>query len=247
MTSIMVLRDLMLLVAPLARESGAALVEADLPESLMVRASRVLLRQALLSLLGRVIELHAGDTLQVGAREGERVLLWLSPQQQLAAAQEPDALIASEILETLGAQTGYVRTPTGRPQYQLWLQPAPLQTVLVIDDNASLQRLFRRYLTGLPYAVLGAQSAEQGLALAQERIPSIILLDIMMPRQDGWDLLHALRDRPALNQIPVVICSVLSQEPLARSLGVAGYLKKPVSQDELLRMVQSVLGGGTRQ
>lgn len=240
-------RDLMLLAAPLAQESGAELVDADLPESLMVRSSRVLLRQALLGLFSRALQLHPGDVLRVGARIGDQVTLWVSPTRQMAAAAEPSfAPISQDILDRLGARLDQTRLATGRPEYQLLLQPALLQTVLVIDDNESLHRLFRRYLTGLPYALLSAYSAEEGLAVVQEQQPDLVLLDIMMPRRDGWDLLRSLRALPDGQHVPVVICSVLSHEDLARSLGVAGYLKKPVSQEELVHMVRSILDGHPR-
>lgn len=241
-------RDLMLLTTPLARESGVTLVEAELPESLLVRASRVLLRQALLGMFSEVLALHPGDTVQLGARQDRRVLFWMSPLTQLAPTQEPRFdLVSPPLLAALHADVQAVRAASGQPQYQLWLEPAPLRTVLVVDDNESLQRLFRRYLTGLPYAVLGAQSAAEGLEMARRHLPDLIMLDIMMPRQDGWELLGMLQAAPDLTQIPVVICSVLSHETLARSLGVAGYLKKPVAQDALVQMVRSVLGGRTRQ
>lgn len=241
-------RDLVLLTTPLARESGVALEEDDLPESLLVRASRVLLRQVLLGMLSEVIELHPGETLKLGARQGERVLFWITPRDRLALTQGARlGLNTARLLTALQAEVQVIRLADGRPQYQLWLEPAPLQTVLLVDDNESLQRLFRRYLTGLPYALVAASSAAEGLALAREHQPALIVLDIMMPRQDGWELLRALRAAPELCQIPVVICSVLFQEPLARSLKVAGYLTKPVTREALVHMMRSLLGGSSRQ
>jgi hypothetical protein len=97
----------------------------------------------------------------------QRVLFWMSPLTQLAPTQEPRFdLVSPPLLAALHADVQAVGAASGQPQYQLWLEPAPLRTVLVVDDNESLQRLFRRYLTGLPYAVLGAQSAAEGPATA---------------------------------------------------------------------------------
>lgn len=107
-------------------------------------------------------------------------------------------------------------------------------TVLVIDDNADTRQLFRRYLAGRHYRFVGAPDAEEGLALALELAPQIIVLDVMMPGQDGWALLGQLREHPQTSHIPVIVSTILPQEELALDLGAAGFIRKPVSQTALL-------------
>lgn len=107
-------------------------------------------------------------------------------------------------------------------------------TVLVIDDNADTRQLFRRYLSDSHYRFAGAASAEQGLALALELAPALIVLDVMMPGQDGWALLGQLREHPQTGHIPVIVSTILPQEELAFDLGAVDFIRKPVSQAMLL-------------
>ncbi len=107
-------------------------------------------------------------------------------------------------------------------------------TVLVIDDNADTRQLFRRYLSGSHYRFAGAADAEEGMALALELKPRLIVLDVMMPGQDGWALLGQLREHPQTGHIPVIVSTILPQEELALDLGAADFIRKPVSQTALL-------------
>jgi CheY-like chemotaxis protein len=113
-------------------------------------------------------------------------------------------------------------------------------TTLVIDDNADTQQLFRRYLTGSRYHLAGATDGQHGLALVQELAPQVILLDVMMPHEDGWTILARLREDPQSRHIPVIICTILPQEALARVLGAAHFLRKPVSRSQLLAALDQV-------
>jgi CheY-like chemotaxis protein len=109
------------------------------------------------------------------------------------------------------------------------------QVLLVIDDNKHFHDLFQRYLSGYNWQVIGSTSIAKGRDILAEMHPRLILLDIMMPKEDGWQLLHTLRASEETRDIPVIICSVLNQPHLARSLGASGYLRKPVTQQALLQ------------
>ena len=107
-------------------------------------------------------------------------------------------------------------------------------TVLVIDDNDGLVKLVQRYLTDRDCRVIAATNGEEGLRLAQELLPDAIVLDVMMPEMDGWELLQRLRNRPQTATIPVIICSVISDPELAYSLGAALSLPKPISRRDVM-------------
>jgi CheY-like chemotaxis protein len=107
-------------------------------------------------------------------------------------------------------------------------------TVLVIDDNADTRQLFRRYLSGSHYRFMGASSAREGLTMALELEPQLIVLDVMMPGQDGWALLGQFREHPQTDYVPVIVSTILPQEELALDLGAADFIRKPVSQAALL-------------
>lgn len=105
--------------------------------------------------------------------------------------------------------------------------------VLVIDDNADTLRLIQRYLTGTRYRFLGARTPEEALDLAAEHAPEAIVMDVMLPGIDDWELLGRLRAHPDLYDVPIIVCTILPQEELALALGAAAYLRKPVSREAL--------------
>jgi CheY-like chemotaxis protein len=111
-------------------------------------------------------------------------------------------------------------------------------TILVVDDNAGLVELFERYLVGQPCHLAQAISAEAGVRLAQEVHPDAIILDVMMPEVDGWQVLQTLHANLQTAAIPVIICSVISDPQLADSLGASASLSKPVSRDDLLLVLR---------
>jgi CheY-like chemotaxis protein len=106
--------------------------------------------------------------------------------------------------------------------------------VLVVDDNADTRRLYELYLKGTNYHFIGAASSEQALALAEKHRPDIVILDVMMPHQDGWEFLGQLREHPDTRGIPIIVSTILPQEHLALALGAAGFLHKPVNRTTLL-------------
>ncbi len=105
--------------------------------------------------------------------------------------------------------------------------------VLVIDDDPAVLDLMTRFLQKDGFAVRTASDGETGLKLAAQLRPSVILLDILMPRLDGWGVLSRLKADPALAPIPVVVVSFVNERGLGYSLGAADYLTKPVEWDHL--------------
>lgn len=110
--------------------------------------------------------------------------------------------------------------------------------VLVVDDDPASRELLSRFVRreGLP--VRCARDGEEGLRLAREIRPAAILLDVMMPRMDGWSVLSAVKADPDLADTPVVMVSIVQQQALAVSLGAADYLTKPVQWPRLKRLLE---------
>ena len=86
-----------------------------------------------------------------------------------------------------------------------------------------------------------ARDAEQAFAQLRRGAPAAIFLDIMMPDQDGWDVLQRLLNHPEARLIPVIICSVLQQRDLALSLGATAFVQKPFSPESLLAVLNGVV------
>ncbi|HBX70030.1 MAG TPA: hypothetical protein DEH25_11815 [Chloroflexi bacterium] len=120
------------------------------------------------------------------------------------------------------------------------LSVANQPTILVIDDQQPTLRMYQRYLSRSNYKVVGLDDPKQAVVLAQQVHPDVILLDVMMPQVDGWEILQALQLDEQLNQIPVIICSAWESADLAKSLGAAEFLKKPITQERLLAAIQDL-------
>jgi CheY-like chemotaxis protein len=106
--------------------------------------------------------------------------------------------------------------------------------VLVVDDNEDTLHLFRRYLSGTRYQFIGLREPHEVIQAAGDLVPAAIVLDVMLPGVDGWELLGRLREHPATRELPIVVCTVMPQEQLALALGAAAYLRKPVSREAFL-------------
>lgn len=114
---------------------------------------------------------------------------------------------------------------------------------LAIDDDPEVLNLLRDSLIGSGYEFAGAQSVQEGLALAARLGPFAISLDIMMPHQDGWSALQAIKNDPKLKDIPVMILSITDNKSLGYALGVADYIIKPFERGDLLARLRLIDNG----
>jgi CheY-like chemotaxis protein len=112
--------------------------------------------------------------------------------------------------------------------------------ILVIDDNEGLMHLLQRYLTDNTCKVMSAPNTEQGLHSIAQLQPDVIVLDVMMPGMDGWELLQRLRTRSETKHIPVIICSVIKDPELAFAMGASHYMLKPVTRETFVSTLQAL-------
>jgi signal transduction histidine kinase/DNA-binding response OmpR family regulator len=117
-------------------------------------------------------------------------------------------------------------------------------TVLVIEDDEHSVDLLSLYLAGAGFNVECARDGRQGLEAVRSLRPAVILLDIVLPELDGWDLLATVKADPKVADIPVVIVSMLDERGKGFALGAADYLLKPVARDDLLGAVDRVVPEG---
>ena len=116
--------------------------------------------------------------------------------------------------------------------------------VLVIDDEAPIRLLCRVNLEAEGMEVLEAATGTSGLELARAERPDVVLLDVMMPGLDGWNVAEHMLDDPTLESIPVVFLTARAElRDRARGLGIGGvdYITKPFNPVELAPLVESVL------
>jgi signal transduction histidine kinase/DNA-binding response OmpR family regulator len=107
-------------------------------------------------------------------------------------------------------------------------------TVLVIEDDPSAQELLRVHLESAGFGVLVTASGRQGLEWLSQIRPDAVILDILLPEMDGWEVLQRLKGDPRTRSIPVMVVSVVDDRQLGLALGAVDYLVKPVSRELLL-------------
>ena len=113
--------------------------------------------------------------------------------------------------------------------------------ILVIDDDKDIRTIITEILDQSGYEVFTASSGQQGLELAAQMVPNLIILDLMMPGMDGWTVLTKLQHKPALAEIPVVILSGASGLEMALSMGATAVLFKPVDAQQLTAEIAAQL------
>jgi signal transduction histidine kinase/ActR/RegA family two-component response regulator len=111
--------------------------------------------------------------------------------------------------------------------------------VLVDDDRASLD-LISAYLDGWPIQIVRATDGVTALDLIRQVLPAAVVLDIKLPRLDGWHVLAEVRAAPETAAIPVVIASVVDDRPRGLTAGADAYLRKPVHREDLIEALRTV-------
>ena len=185
-----------------------------------------------------------------------------------APTNEPDWLTLGQAAKYLGVAQSTIRkwsdqgrvpafyTPGGHRRYRradldVFLersgpggrdQSGPV--VLIVDDDERLREYVRANLELEGYSVREADSAEQGLAVLDEESPDLILLDVMMPKVDGWEMLRRVRERHGVEAIPVLMFSGKVDERSARDAaerGASGFIGKPFDPQQLIEQAKQIL------
>jgi two-component system, cell cycle response regulator DivK len=116
--------------------------------------------------------------------------------------------------------------------------------ILVVEDNERNLKLVRDVLQYAGYDVIAASSGEQGVALAKERVPDLVLMDLQLPTMDGTEALRLLRNDPLTREIPVVAVTAFAMKDdreRALDAGFDSYIEKPISVRTLPDQVRRFL------
>ena len=122
--------------------------------------------------------------------------------------------------------------------------PARKQRILIVDDTKDILAVVSRRLQSWGYEPLTAESGEEGLQIAEETVPDLILLDIMMPKMKGRDVCARLKANPKTQRIPVIFLTALGLADHIKAgmdLGAEDYIVKPFEPAELKERIAVVL------
>jgi CheY-like chemotaxis protein len=227
------------LVGPMAVRSGTQLESPAAVQSLELLVHPVALNQMLLSLIRLAIWWAPGGRVVIsygGAKQSE-IVIWAkaggSQRVALSANDHANLSMAQKLAELSVGQLTYrmedrVFTAT------LALPVSQRVMVMAIDDNTDALLLFQRYCAGTRYHLVGISDPNQVFDLASKLPYRIIVLDVMMPQIDGWNLLGRLRTHPLTSGLPIIVCTILAEQELALSLGASDFLRKPVGQQDFM-------------
>ena len=163
-----------------------------------------------LAMIKLLAELHGGTVaVQSAVGEGCRFSVWLPMREAEFTAVTP--------------VRGHAPVVTGE-----------VRTALVVEDDFKSADLIRVQLQAEGFKVLHAASAEAALLLAAQQPLALITLDIMLPNMDGWEFLTRLKQMPTLQNIPVIIVSIVAERNKGFALGAAAVIQKPISRQDLL-------------
>jgi signal transduction histidine kinase/CheY-like chemotaxis protein len=174
----------------------------------------------LVQLMGGAVEVESA----VGRGSTFTLLMPAEPARSMIAEPRPFA-DATPPPTTVAVSDTDVRAP--RPN-----------TILVVDDDPASQEMVQRFLSAEGYRVVTCAGGEDALRLAAELRPQAITLDVMMPGMDGWAVLTALKSRPELAAIPVVMLTMVEDRNLGYALGASDYLTKPIERHALVRALR---------
>jgi excisionase family DNA binding protein len=190
------------------------------------------------------------------------------PGGRRAPTNEPDWLTLGQAAKYLGVAQSTIRkwsdlgrvpafyTPGGHRRYRRSDLDSFLDrsgpgakgrtgpVVLVVDDDQGVRELVRANLELEGYAVREAASADEGLAVLEEEPPDLILLDVMMPEVDGWEMLRRIQERFGVGSIPVIVFSGQVEEEAvsqAATRGARGFIGKPFDLRQLVDQAKQIV------
>ena len=189
-----------------------------------------------------------------------------SPRRRAPGA-EPDWLTLGQAAKYLGVAQSTIRkwsdqrrlpafyTPGGHRRYRRGDLDAFLERsgagarstegplVLIVDDDDKLREFVRVNLEMEGYTVREAASAREGLEALEEQSPDLVLLDVMMPEMDGWEMLRQLHERHGMGAIPVIVFSGQVEEDAGEvaARGAQAFIGKPFSPQSLIERTKALL------
>ncbi len=170
----------------------------------------------------RLVEMMGGD-LKVLSAEGVGTRFWFSIHPSFVSVSQPhSAMLRDRVI------TRFVGEP---------------RTILVIDDMEVNREILRNFLSSLGFVIIEAENGEEGINVAKEHIPDLIITDLKMPLTDGYELLKQIQHTPTLQHIPVIACSasIFISRVQSLDVGFDDFVSKPFQFSRILAVLEKHL------
>ena len=242
-----------MMLSTLASQHGVA-VRIEKPQTgIQASADPAVLRQVLINMLTEVIPTIPGTALDISAREsaGDAVFAiqgptgWLADEDSLRKQRGIEMSVA--VLQVYGGNLWLDHRDPAHTRLYFSVPAYSRPRILAVDDDGDTIRYYRRIIEPHGYTVEAASNATEMRASVSRQLPQLITLDVLMPEEDGWDMLQELRATPQTANIPVIVCSVLDQPKLALAMGANHVLNKPVAPESFLALIRESLALATEE
>jgi CheY-like chemotaxis protein len=235
-----VINGVLELMSVLAAEHSVDVEIGFVQQGLVAAVHPSVLRQVLITALGRLAQYTATGQIAIyaGLEDGNVNISLTGPVTSQKTPTESDL-----VHDLLAPEDISVEACVDDGHVFLWLKlPSTGKiTVLAVDDNPDMIRFYRRSTEGTSYRIVHISRGQDLFEAVKATAPDVILLDVILPDVDGWELLMHLHEHPVSRWTPVIVCTVVREENLALSLGAALHLSKPLQPRQLIRALDQVL------
>jgi CheY-like chemotaxis protein len=232
-------------LAAKAATCGVRLLLKGFDGDVYVESVPQLVRQALLIMLPPLMERARNSDVQISVDRSVQSVrldaLVCDAESCATACVVDDSEMAGRLLVLADAEL-----EVDTHGFAVRFASAVAATVLIIDDNEDAHLLYRRFVTHTSYRLLHAYNVSQAEALLRDITPHVVVLDVMMPDVDGWEMLGRLREHPQTMSIPVVVCTILPQQNLANTLRAAAFLRKPINAENFVATLDKLTGASAK-
>jgi len=213
---------------------------AEIDKNLSVMVDSVLTKQGIYKILSMVGSSESESRVNIRTRKLNEFFYELSFEFNHSTPLLLDSWITGKLFFTIQGLNQRLNEIAEQTTISIVLPVQKQISCLVIDDVESVRRLIERMLGSYGIQVFGADNYDDALNLIQFIKPDFILLDILMPKMDGWQMMTNIASNPDTNDIPVIICSVLYEPELSQAVGAKAYIRKPINRLELIDTLQKL-------
>jgi CheY-like chemotaxis protein len=212
----------------------------DVDTSLNVMVDQVLTKQGLYKIFSMIGENTDALQVQIKTRKLNDFFYELAFTFNTPNIHTSEHWSIAQLFFTIQGLRHHFTEKDGTTEISVILPVKKQISCMVIDDVESVRRLIERMLGSYGIQVFGADNYNNALNLIQLVKPDFILLDILMPKMDGWQMIKNLKSNPQTMEIPVIICSVLFEPELSQAVKAAAYIRKPINRLELIKTLQEL-------